>query len=93
MHERVLRKCRDAVRKREYFLTTHADEEMWEDELTIHDVENAVLSGEIVERQKDRFTAEGKYLIRGRALDGGAVMVVAKVGHVHRVVVITVYRD
>lgn len=93
MHSRTLRRFRDAVRRRQYLMTTHADEEMWEDGLTIHDVENVVLTGEIVERQQDRHTAEGKFLILGEALDGRKVVVVAKSGYLHHLVIITVYLD
>ena len=93
MYSRMLGKFRDAIRRREYLMTTHADEEMWQDELTIHDIENAVLTGEIVERQQDRPTAEGKFLVCGEALDGRKVVVVAKSGYVHRLVIITVYLE
>lgn len=43
---------REKVRRLEY-VTAHAEEEMSDDELTILDVEHAILSGKIVERQRD----------------------------------------
>ena len=41
----------------------HAEEEMNNDGLTIYDLESAILTGKIVERQRDRETAELKYCI------------------------------
>ncbi len=39
-------------------MTTHADEEADEDGLSILDIESAILTGSIVNRQKDRETGE-----------------------------------
>lgn len=58
MLESVLRRLRTEVRNRRYVVTVHADEEMDEDGLTIFDVESAVLTGRIVEQQRDRPTGE-----------------------------------
>ena len=41
-------------------MTLHAEEEMDDDGLTIFDVECAILTGEIVQRQKDHGTGEWK---------------------------------
>ena len=62
-----------------------------DDNLTILDLESVVLSGQIVERQRDRSTLETKYVIQGSTLDGTAAEVVAKVGHSGKLFVITVY--
>jgi hypothetical protein len=69
---------KDKVRRRLYVMTLHAEEEMNEDGLTIHDVESSILTGEILERQKDRLTSEWKYRIRGQAVSGGRVEVIVK---------------
>ena len=91
MHERILRKMREKIRSHDYVMTTHADEEMWEDGLSIQDIENAILSGQIVARQRDRFSDQWKYLVRGESLDSKPVVVVAKIGYTRELVVITVY--
>jgi hypothetical protein len=65
---------------------------MDEDGLTVYDVERGILSGEILERQKDRSTAEWKYRIRGVTVLGGLIEIVAKIGLTGRLFVITVYR-
>ena len=46
-------------------MTLHAEEEMNFDDFTIFDVENAILTGTIIERQKDMHTNEFKYVIEG----------------------------
>jgi len=58
MFERVLRQMRGKIRTRQYVMTLHAEEEMNDDGLTIFDVERGILTGEIVERQKDHATGE-----------------------------------
>ena len=91
MYERILRKMREKIRARDYVMTTHADEEMWEDGLDIQDIENVILVGELVARQQDRYSDQWKYLIRGDSLDSRPVVVVAKIGYNGELVVITVY--
>ena len=59
--------------------------------LSIFDLESVVLTGEIVEQQRDRRTREQKYVIRGRTLGGSAASVVAKFGPTGRAVLITIY--
>lgn len=69
-------------------MTTHADEEADADELSVFDVESAILTGDIVERQKDTRSREWKYVISGRAIDGRRIGVVAKIGSSRRVLYI-----
>ena len=83
---------REKIRLRQYVLTVHADEEMDDDGLTIYDVENAILTGEIVERQKDRETNEAKFLVRGKTVDGADILTTAtKFGFAGKLIIITVY--
>jgi hypothetical protein len=90
--ERVLTAMRDRIRTRRYVMTVHAEDEMDADGLSIFDVENAVLTGRIVERQVERPWGERKYVIRGRPLEGeGVLVVVAKLGPTGKLVVLTVY--
>ena len=69
----------------------HAAEELEDDDLTILDLENIILAGYIVERQKDQETNETKIVIRGRTLDGREAEVVVKIGLSGILYVITVY--
>ena len=72
-------------------MTLHAEEEMDRDGLSIADVECVMLTGEVMERQRDLETAERKYRIRGRSMGGAPTEVVAKFGRTGKVVIITVY--
>ncbi len=53
MFERNLNLIREKIRKKEYIMTLHAEEEMNSDDLTVYEVESGILTGEIIERQKD----------------------------------------
>jgi arginyl-tRNA--protein-N-Asp/Glu arginylyltransferase len=91
MFERILKHMREKIRTRLYVMTLHAEEEMSDDGLTVYDVERAVLTGEILERQKNTVTAEWKYRIRGESVQGDRVEVIAKLSATGKLVIITVY--
>lgn len=92
MFDKVLNRMREKIRQREYVMTVHAEEEMADDGFTIFDIERVVLTGKIMERQRDRQTAESKYLVRGDVFSGRQAVVVAKFGFTGKLVFITVYR-
>ncbi|MGB9773919.1 MAG: DUF4258 domain-containing protein [Bacteroidota bacterium] len=73
-------------------MTLHAEEETSDDGLSIFDVERSLLTGEIVEPQKDAVTGEWKYLVKGNAVAGDEMMTVAKISPTGKLVIITVYR-
>jgi hypothetical protein len=52
MYERILQQMRECIRTRQYVMTIHATDEMYDDNLSIFDVESAVLTGQVTERQK-----------------------------------------
>jgi hypothetical protein len=72
-------------------MTLHADEEMDEDGLSISDVERAILTGEVLERQRNGLTGEWKYRVRGETMTGKEMEVIAKFGVTGKVVIITGY--
>ena len=74
-------------------MTIHAEGEMSDDSLTIFDVERAVLTGEIIERQEDYHTREWKYLVAGSTVDSRLMIVVTKLSVTDKLVIITVYLD
>jgi Domain of unknown function (DUF4258) len=82
---------RQKVRERQYVLTYHARKEMNEDEFTIYDIERGILTGEILERQKDRETGEWKYCVRGETFGTKEVEVVTKLSPTGKLVILTVY--
>jgi hypothetical protein len=70
----------------------HAAEELEDDNLTILDVENIILTGAIVERQRDRQTREVKYIVRGHTLSDSPAEAVVKIAPDGNLFAITVYR-
>jgi len=92
MYERILQRFCDRIRRREYVVTVHGEEEMDEDGISVSDLESAVLTGEILERQRDRVSREWKYVVEGTGLDGTGVGVIGKLSVTGRLVIITVYR-
>ena len=62
-----------------------------DDGLTIFDIERGILTGKVIERQKDRITADWKYLVKDQTIAGREVVVVAKLGPTGKLVIITVY--
>jgi len=93
MFDQVLKLFREKIIEKHYVMTLHAEEEMNDDNLSIYDVEEIILSGAIQERQRDKKTAEWKYRIRGETSVGREGEVVVKLGPTGKVVVITAYKD
>jgi len=93
LYERILLSMREKIRTRQYVMTVHANDEMEDDGLTIFDVESVILTGKIIERQKDSATGEWKYLCEGQTLNGAEVIVAGKISVVNKLVLITVYRS
>ena len=91
MYGRILKRIQEKIRTRQYVMTLHAEEEMDDDELSIFDIERCILTGEITERQKDRFTEEWKYVIEGQSIDGDKVGTVTKLSLTGKLIIITVY--
>ena len=78
MYGRILKRIQAKIRTRQYVMTLHAEEEMDDDELSIFDIERCILTGDIIERQKDRETEEWKYVIEGQSIAGDKVGAVTK---------------
>ena len=91
MPRRLIDRLRAKIRAGEYIVPVHAADELDDDEISIFDVENIVLSGQIVERQRDAQTRERKYVVRGKTLAGEAACSVVKIGPTGTVVVITAW--
>jgi hypothetical protein len=83
----------EKIRTRQYVMTLHAEEEMNDDGLTIFDVERGILTGQIIERQKDHQTGEWKYLVQGQTLTDKGMVVVSKLSPTEKLVIITLYLE
>jgi hypothetical protein len=84
---------RQLIRSRRYVVSAHATDELEDDALSVLDLENIILTGAIIERQRDRLTREVKVVVRGRALSGRPCCAVAKVGPTGSGIIITVYAE
>ena len=82
---------REKVRRREYVVTEHARKEMIDDSFTVYDIERGILTGEILERQKDQLSSESKYRIRGKIISGDEIELIVKLSPTNKLVIITVY--
>lgn len=92
--ERILKRIREKVRTREYIISIHADDEMDDDDIDVYDAEHVLLTGSLIERQKDRETHEWKYLIRGHTWDQDRnIVVVVKFTPTGKLVWLTVYEE
>ena len=87
----TITQLRQLIRTLSYVVSTHAADELDDDNLSILDLESIILTGQSIERQRDRTTRETKYVIQGSTLEGDAGEVVAKVGQGGKLVVITIY--
>ena len=89
---RILKQMREKIRTCQYVMTLHAEEEMSDDDLTVFDVEHAILIGKIVERQKDHKTGEWKYLVKGKTISQGVKLLLwPSWSPTDKLVIITVY--
>ncbi|MGH8729574.1 MAG: DUF4258 domain-containing protein [Burkholderiales bacterium] len=87
----TITRIRDLVRSLNYAVSIHAAEELEDEKLTILDLENVILTGQIIGRQRDRQTREVKNIIRGQTLDGLEAEAIVKIGPLGAVFIITVY--
>jgi hypothetical protein len=86
-----IRHLRHLIRTLSYVVSTHAADELEDDNLSIFDLENIILTGQVTERQRDKVTRESKYVVHGVTLDGHAAEAVVKVSFSGKLIVITVY--
>ena len=92
MAQSTISHFRHLIRTLQFFVSTHAAEELEDDNLSILDLESIILTGQVVKRQRDTQTHEVKYIVAGVTFDGSAAAVVVKVGFTGKLIVITAYR-
>lgn len=91
MAQAIISQFRHLIRTLNYAVSTRAAEELEDDNLTILDLENIILTGQITERQRDTRSREVKCIVAGSTLDGSAAEAVVKVGFTGKLYVITAY--
>jgi len=88
----TINRIRNSIRSLNYAVVIHAAEELDDENLTVLDLESIILTGAIVERQRDRQTREVKYIVRGNTLSDLPAEAVVKIAPDGTLFVITVYR-
>ena len=90
MAQATISQLRHLIRTLNYVVSAHAAEELDDDNLSILDLENIILTGQISERQRDVRTREVKCVISGIALDGSPAQAIVKVSLSGKLFIITV---
>ena len=80
---------KDLIKKRDYLYSEHADEERTKDQLTVEDVERAIISGKVIEERLDDIRGESR-LIAGKTNAGKFIHIVIGV-RFDKPLIITVY--
>jgi hypothetical protein len=86
----VIQRIRQKVIDRDYYLSSHAEDEMWADQLERSDVENAILRGR-VEKRMTKDPRGTRYRIEGPARDGRLIHVVCRFNEKGTLLIITIY--
>ena len=86
----TLQRIRQKIIDREYYLSSHAEDEMLDDELERIDVENAILKGRI-ERKLTEDIRGTRYRVEGPARDGRLLHVFCRFKQDAKRVIVTVY--
>lgn len=87
----TIERIREHIRSRDYYLSSHAEEEMQEDGLDRVDVENVIVHG-AVEKKMTQDVRGTRYRIRGPAKDGTIVHVICRFKESGALIIITVYK-
>ena len=85
-----IQQIRQKVLDRTYYLSSHAEEEMLDDDLERDDVENAILKGQI-EKKLSEDVRGTRYRVQGPAKDGRLIHVIVRFKEDTNLIVITVY--
>ena len=86
----MLQRLRQKVVDRAYYLSSHAEEEMTDDELERRDVEHAILKGTI-EKKLTQDPRGTRFRIEGPATDGRLIHVICRLDENEQLRIITVY--
>ena len=86
----TIQRIRQKVIDREYYLSSHAEEEMLDDDLDRVDIENAILKGYIEKRMTQDIRGT-RYRLEGPALDGRLIHVICRFKENTDIILITVY--
>jgi hypothetical protein len=86
----VLSRIQQRIIDRDYYLSSHAEEEMMDDGFERADIENAILKGAL-EKKMTHDTRGTRYRIEGPSLAGRRMHVVCRFRAEASLIIITVY--
>ncbi len=89
---RALDRIRQAIRQQKYRISTHANEEMSDDELEAKDVENIILTGRII-RRFTRDPRGTRYEVMGESTDDRRASVACRFLPSSVLLIITAYAE
>lgn len=78
-----------SIRNKDYLYSEHADEERTKDELTVNEVEQVILSGEVIEERLDDVRGESR-LIAGKTKRRKVIHIVIGI-RFEKPLIVTVY--
>ncbi len=85
-----LQKIRQSIIDRNYYLSSHAEDEMLDDDLERRDIENSILKGHI-DKKMTRDMRGTRYRIKGPAFDGRLICVLCRFRESENLIIITAY--
>ena len=87
----IIERIRVKVRSRDYYLSSHAEDEMVEDGFERADMENALLKG-VVQKKLTRDPRGTRYRVEGPANDDRPMHVLCRFNETGSLIIITVYQ-
>jgi hypothetical protein len=86
----IIDQIRQKILNRDYYLSSHAEDEMIDDYLERRDVEHAILRGRI-EKIMTHDARGTRYRIQGTTIDGRLIHVICRFRDQGNLIIITVY--
>lgn len=86
----TLQRIRQKIIDREYYLSSHAEDEMLDEQLERFDVEHAILKGKI-DKKLTQDARGTRYRMEGPARDGRMIQVVCRFREDSNLIIVTVY--
>ena len=86
----ILQKIQRKIQARDYYLSSHAEDEMAADDLERTDIEHAILTGKI-EKKLTHDSRGTRYRLEGIAHDNRSIHVICRFHETKSFVIITVY--
>ena len=83
------KKIKELIKKKDYLFSEHADEERTKDQLTVQEIEEAIISGKVIEERLDDPRGESR-LISGKSREGKLMHVLIGI-RFEKPVIVTVY--